>query len=117
MEYRYNNKLISSYAPEDNVKTGIVIERVQELADTENGKDTDLRNYSDVTGATDQGVATVETYVNNNFQKITGKALLKSEINYTDLDNKNMREIYYGFANIYQADQGVNAGNPTTLKN
>ena len=117
VEYRYNNKLISSYAPEDNVKTGIVIERVQELADTENGKDTDLRNYSDVTGATDQGVATVETYVNNNFQKITGKALLKSEINYTDLDNKNMREIYYGFANIYQADQGVNAGNPTTLKN
>ncbi len=118
VEYRYNNKLISSYALEDNVKTGIVIERVKELNNTaDGGKDTDLRNYSDVTGATDQGVATVETYVNNNFQKINGKALLKSEINYTDLDNKNMREIYYGFANIYQADQGVNAGNPTTLKN
>ena len=118
VEYRYNNKLISSYAPEDNVKTGIVIERVKDLNNTaDGGKDTDLRNYSDVTGATDQGVATVETYVNNNFQKINGKALLKSEINYTDLDNKNMREIYYGFANIYQADQGVNAGNPTTLKN
>lgn len=118
VEYRYNNKLISSYAPEDNVKTGIVIERVKELNNTaDGGKDTDLRNYSDVTGATDQGVADVETYVNNNFQKITDKALLKSEINYTDLDNKNMREVYYGFANIYQADQGTNAGNPTTLKN
>ena len=117
VEYRYNNKLISSYAPEDNVKTGIVIERVQKLTDTEDGKDTDLSNYADVTGADDQGVADVEYYVNNNFQKIDGKALLNSAIDYSDLDNKNMREVYYGFANIYQADQGTNAGNPTTLKN
>ena len=117
VEYRYNNKLISSYAPEDNVKTGIVIERVQKLTDTEDGKDTDLSNYADVTGADDQGVADVEYYVNNNFQRIDGKALLNSAIDYSDLDNKNMREVYYGFANIYQADQGTNAGNPTTLKN
>lgn len=118
VEYRYNNKLIKSYTESDNVQTGIVIERVKELNDTaDGGKDTDLSHYSDVTGAADQGVATVQNYVDGNFAKITGKALLNSAINYRDLDNKNMREVYYGFANIYQADQGVNAGNPTTLKN
>ena len=118
VEYRYNNKLISSYTAEDNVKTGIVIERVKELNNTaDGGKDTKLSHYSAVTEDPDQGVDTVKTYVNNNFQKIDDKALLNSAIDYSDLDNKNMREVYYGFANIYQADQGTNAGNPTTLKN
>lgn len=144
LEYRYNdNELINqmSSTNEKPIKTGVVIERVGELykqtPEAEPVTDLDepvyfspsnpeLAPYAYRTKENeDASLTAVRNYISHDFDPSWrgGKALTYQDFNFTELDNKNMMELYYSLANFYQygtAQGGDNpdvATNPTNLRN
>lgn len=115
LSFRYNDVLLNS--SDSDIKTGMLIERVQELDKDENG---DVIADASAYTLSDSGREKASAYVNYKLAKqgtppqgtYVMQAIAKNE-----LDNKNRIQFYYSFANIFQYSTAHPVeGVPTTNK-